>query len=232
MKKLLAIAVSSLLLTGCAPLSLDSSTARDILFSKRDFSIDVTQPDEERPITETDQPIFNASKDCRPDSDLGSLIDDEGRLLASSDLISVGGSDAYIHQDVLEFESSDLAGEFLDLVRDGLDDSDCAYNNDTDLSTFKTKYYDVSNSNEFYSVGSDDSIVWLTDSIIKTKGSSSLNIDLSSDSLHTVVRQNNYVLVLKGTIYRDSDFRGSIRDIEEDFAIIVKQFVSGKKVSN
>lgn len=231
MKKLLAIAVSSLLLTGCAPLSLDSSTARDILFSKRDFSIDVTQPDEERPITETEQPIFNASKDCRPDSDLGSLIDDEGRLLASSDLISVGGSDAYIHQDVLEFESSDLAGEFLDLVRDGLDDSDCAYNNDTDLSTFKTKYYDVSNSNEFYSVGSDDSIVWLTDSIIKTKGSSSLNIDLSSDSLHTVVRQNNYVLVLKGTIYRDSDFRGSISDIEDDFGVIVKQFVSGKKVS-
>ena len=231
MKKLLAIAVSSLLLTGCAPLSLDSSTARDILFSKRDFSIDVTQPDEERPITETEQPIFNASKDCRPDSDLGSLIDDEGRLLASSDLISVGGSDAYIHQDVLEFESSDLAGEFLDLVREGLDDSDCAYNNDTDLSTFKTKYYDVSNSNEFYSVGSDDSIVWLTDSIIKTKGSSSLNIDLSSDSLHTVVRQNNYVLVLKGTIYRDSDFRGSISDIEDDFGVIVKQFVSGKKVS-
>jgi hypothetical protein len=232
MKKLLAIAVSVLLLAGCAPLSLDSSTASDILFSKRDFSIDVTQPDEEVPISDAEQPVFNASIDCRPDSDLASLIADEGRLLASSDLISVGSSDAYIHQDVLEFETPDIAGEFLDLVREGLADSDCEYNNDSDFSTFKTKYYDISNSNDFYSVGSDDSVVWLTDSIIKTKASSALNIDLSSDSLHTIVRQNNYILVVKGTIYRDSDFRGSIRDLEDDFGIIVKQFVSGKKVSN
>jgi hypothetical protein len=232
MKKLLAIAVSVLLLAGCAPLSLDSSTASDILFSKRDFSIDVTQPDEEIPISDAEQPVFNASIDCRPDSDLASLIADEGRLLASSDLISVGSSDAYIHQDVLEFETPDIAGEFLELVREGLADSDCEYNNDSDFSTFKTKYYDVSNSNDFYSVGSDDSVVWLTDSIIKTKASSALNIDLSSDSLHTIVRQNNYILVIKGTIYRDSDFRGSIRDLEDDFGIIVKQFVSGKKVSN
>ena len=232
MKKLLAIAVSVLLLAGCAPLSLDSSTASDILFSKRDFSIDVTQPDEEIPISDAEQPVFNASIDCRPDSDLASLIADEGRLLASSDLISVGSSDAYIHQDVLEFETPDIAGEFLELVREGLADSDCEYNNDSDFSTFKTKYYDVSNSNDFYSVGSDDSVVWLTDSIIKTKASSALNIDLSSDSLHTIVRQNNYILVIKGTIYRDSDFSGSIRDLEDDFGIIVKQFVSGKKVSN
>jgi hypothetical protein len=231
MKKSLAIAVSALLLTGCAPLSLDSSTASDILFSKRDFSIDVTQPDEEIPISDAEQPVFNASKDCRPDSDLASLIADEGRLLASSDLISVGSSDAYIHQDVLEFETPGIAGEFLELVREGLADSDCEYNDDSDFSTFKTKYYDISNSNDFYSVGSDDSVVWLTDSIIKTKASSALNIDLSSDSLHTIVRQNNYVLVIKGTIYRDSEFRGSIRDLEDDFGIIVKQFVSGKKVS-
>ena len=232
MKKFFAIAVSSLLLSGCAPLSLDSSTASDILFSKRDFSVDLTQPDKETAISETDQPVFNASSDCRPDSDLASLIADEGRLLASSDLISEGSSDAFVHQDVLEFENSEIAGEFIELVRDGLADSNCAYNDDSDNTIVKTKYYDVSNSNDFYSVSSDDSVVWLTDSIFKTKASSSLDLDLSSDSLHTIVRQNNYVLVVEGTIYRDSDFRGSIRDFEDDFKVIVKQFVSGKKVSN
>ncbi len=232
MKKFFAIAVSSLLLSGCAPLSLDSSTASDILFSKRDFSVDLTQPDKETAISEAEQPVFNASSDCRPDSDLASLIADEGRLLASSDLISEGSSDAFVNQDVLEFENSEIAGEFIDIVREGLSDPNCAYNNDSDNSIVKTKYYDVSNSNEFYSVSSDDSVVWLTDSIFKTKASSSLDLDLSSDSLHTIVRQNNYVLVVEGTIYRDSDFRGSIRDFEDDFGIIVKQFVSGKRISN
>jgi hypothetical protein len=230
MKKILAIAASSIFLTGCAPLSLDSSTAGDVLFSKRDFSVDLTQADEERPISETEQPVFNASDDCRPDADLASLIDDEGTLLASSDLISVGSSDAFVHQDVLEFESPDVAGEFLDLVRDGLADSNCEYNDDSENTIVKTEYYDITSSNDFYSVSSDDSVVWLTDSIFKTKASSSLDLDLSSDSLHTIVRQNNYVLVIKGTIYRDSDFRGSIRDFEDDFGTIVEQFVSGKKV--
>lgn len=231
MKKVLAIAISSLILTGCAPLSLDSSTANDILFSKRDFSIDVTQAEKELSISEVDGPIFNSSDDCGPDDDLASLIEDEGRVLASSDLISVGSSDVYIHQDVLEFETPEIAGEFLDLVREGLEGTDCEYNSDTDFSVVKTKYYDISNTNDFYSVSSNDSVVWLADFLFKTK-SSTLKLDLSSDSLHTVVRQNNYVLVLKGTIYRDSDVRASIRDLEEDFAIIVKQFVSGKKVSN
>ena len=231
MKKIIAIAVSALLLTGCAPLSLDSSTARDILFSKRDFSIDVNDADKPTSISEAEQPVFNASGDCRPDADLASLIADQGTLLASSDLSS-DGSDAYINQDVLEFESAEIAGEFIDLVRDGLDDSDCAYNNDSEYSTVATQYFGVSTSNEFYSVGSDDSVVWLTDTVFKTTAASSLNLDLSSDALSTVVRQNNYVLVIKGTIYRDTDYRGSIRDLENDFGVIVKQFVSGKRVGN
>jgi hypothetical protein len=230
MKKFFAIAVSSLLLTGCAPLSLDSSTASEILFSKRDFSFDVSQRDEETSISEVKLPVFNASDECRPDVDMASLIADEGRLLASSDLSS--GTDVFIDQDVLEFENSEIAGEFLDLVREGLADSNCEYNSDSEYTLVKTKFYDVSTSNDFYSVSSDDSAVWLSDSIFKTKSTSSFKVDLSSDSLHTIVRQNNYVLVVKGIIYRDTDFSGSIRDLEDDFGTIVKQFVSGKKVSN
>jgi len=232
MKKILSFVLTTFMLTGCAPLTLDRSTAKDVLFSKRDFTIDLSLKDKQLSISQVEQPVFNVSKDCRADADLASLIEDEGRVLASSDF-GDEKSDIHVHQDVLEFESVELASEFLELVREGLEDPDCEYTGKLESVTSKVTYYDISTSKEFYSVDSDDSVVWFTDSVLKTKSSfSSLNLDLSSDSLTTVIRQNNYVLFLKGTIYRASKVDASMKDFEEDFAIIAKQFVTGKKVSN
>ena len=226
MKKALAIALSSFVLTGCASLTLDSSTANEILFSKSDFSIDLTEADEPRDISEQEQPIFNEGEECGPDAKMASLIDDGGMVLASSDLVSSDSFGVYIDQDVLEFESPEMAGEFLDLVREGLEDPDCAYFSETEGISFATKYFNIQTSNDFYSVNSNDSVVWLADErrVAEFLG------DLSSDSLHTVIRQNNYVLVLEGTVYRSSDANVSVSDLEDNFSIIVKQFVSGGKV--
>lgn len=228
MKKILALSLAPLLLTGCsAPLELDSSTAEDVLFSKRDFSIDLVVADEELRISDVDSPIFAASEDCKPDADIAAFIEDEGRVLASSDLVSSEDSGIYINQDILEFETPEIAVEFFELIREGLQDSDCAYNSTTDLSTVKTNLEELGTSQEVFEVQSDDSLIWIKDAIFKAE---SLDLDLSSDSLIAAVLQNNYVLVLNGTVYRDTDAQGSIRDLEEDFAIIVKQFVTGKPV--
>jgi hypothetical protein len=226
MKKVLAIALSSFVLTGCASLTLDSSTANEILFSKSDFSIDLTEADDPREISEQETPIFYASEDCGPDAKIASLIDDEGVVLASSDLVSSDSGGVFIHQDVLEFESPEIAGEFLDLVRDGLGDSDCAYFSESESVSFATEYSNIQTSSDFYSVNSNDSVVWLTD----VRRVSDFLGDLSSDSLQTVIRQNNYVLVLEGTVFRASDANVSVSDLEGNFSIIVRQFVSGGKV--
>jgi hypothetical protein len=226
MKKVLAIALSSFVLTGCASLTLDSSTAKEILFSKSDFSIDLTEADDPSEISEQEKQIFHASEDCGPDAKIASLIDDEGVVLASSDLVSSDSFGVYIHQDVLEFENPEIAGEFLDLVRDGLEDSDCAYFSESESISFATEYSNIQTSSDFYSVNSNDSVVWLTD----VRRVSEFLGDLSSDSLQTVIRQNNYVLVLEGTVFRASDANVSVSDLEENFSIIVRQFVSGGKV--
>jgi hypothetical protein len=228
MKKVLGIVMSLFVLTGCAPLTLDSSTAREILFSKDDFSTELTEADDPRKISEQEQPIFNASEACEPDARLAALIEEEGVVLASSDLVNAGSFGVYIHQDVLEFDTPQIAGQFLDLVREGLEDSDCAYNSNSETTSFATEYRSVQTSNDFYSVNSDDSVAWLTDSTIYAE----VIGDLSSDSLQTVIRQNKYVLVLKASVYRVSDVDVSVSDLKNDFSTIVRQFVSGGKVQN
>jgi hypothetical protein len=227
MKKLIGLALLTVFLTGCAPLQLDSDSAEDVLFSSRDFSLDLSSADEESDISDSEYPVFNASGDCRPDEDLKNLIEDDGKVLASSDLKSRGESGIYIDQDIVEFDTVEIATEFMDIVREGLDDKDCAYESETDSSNFRTKFEDLGVSQEVFDVASDDSVIWVSDTLAKAV---TLNFDLSSDSLTAIVRQNNYILVLEGTIYRDTDVDGSIKDLEEDFALIVRQFVSGKPI--
>lgn len=227
MKKLIGVVLLAVFLTGCAPLQLDRDSAEDVLLSSRDFSLDLSSADEESDISDTDSPVFSASEDCRPDEDLKNLIEDDGKVLASSDLKSRGETGVYVDQDVLEFESPEIASEFMDIVREGLDDNDCAYESETDSSNFRTKFEVLGVSQEVFDVTSDDSVIWITDSLAKAP---TLNFDFSSDSLTVIVRQNNYVLILDGTIFRDTDADGSIKDLEEDFAFIVRQFVSGKPI--
>jgi hypothetical protein len=227
MKKLIGLVLVAVFLTGCAPLQLDRDSAEDVLFSSRDFSLDLSSADEEKDISEIDLPVFNASDKCRADVDLKNLIEDDGKVLASSDLKSRGETGVFIAQDILEFDTPEIASEFLEIVREGLDDDDCAYESDSDSITVRTKFDDLGVSQEVFDVSSDDSVIWITDSLFKAK---TLKIDLSSDSLTAIVRQNNYVLVLDGKIYRDSDADASMRDLEENFALIVRQFVSGKPI--
>jgi hypothetical protein len=225
MKKVIGLILLPGFLTGCSPLQLDSDTAEDVLFSSRHFSLDLSSADEEEDISEAEYPVFGASDECRPDEDLKDLIEDDGDVLAFSDLTSRGETGVYISQDILEFDTPEIASEFMGIVREGLDDKDCAYESVTDSSTFRTKYDELGVSQEVFDVDSDDSVIWITDSL--RKGSF---FDLSSDSLTAIVRQNNYILVLDGTIYRDTDAKGSVKDLEEDFAFIVRQFVSGKTI--
>jgi hypothetical protein len=226
MKKLIGLLLLTVVLTGCAPLQLDSDTAEDVLFSSRDFSLDLSSADEEKDISEAEYPVFGASDECRPDEDLKDLIEDDGDVLAFSDLTSRGETGVYVSQNILEFDTPEIASEFMGIVREGLDDKDCAYESVTASSTFRTKYDELGVSQEVFDVDSDDSVIWITDNLRK----GSFSFDLSSDSLTAVVRQNNYILVLDGTIYRDTDAKGSVKDLEEDFALIVRQFVSGKKI--
>jgi hypothetical protein len=232
MRKLIGFGLLTLLLTGCAPLQLDQDSAQDVLFSARDFSVDLSLDDEEQPISEKEWPIFGSSDECLQDADLRDLIEDEGKVLAHINLESRKDSGVYIEQNIIEFQNPEIAKEFIELVREGLDSDGCAYEIDDQKFLSNLNYtessqsYDVWGlSQEVFDVSSDDSVVWVTESLfISSFG------DYSSDSLTSVVRQNNYVLVLDGTIYRVTDADGSIKDFEKDFAVIVEQFVTGKRI--
>lgn len=213
--------------TMTSPLKLDAATADDVLFGARDFSVDVAQSEDAITIAESDNPVFGAGEQCEPDARLARLISSSGTQLASRDFNSVK-SGIYVNQDILEFDSVESAQEFIALTQEGLDFPDCEFNSVTDSSTFLTTLSVIGDTQDVYGVGSDESVVWAEDQEIYAPA---LGFDLSSDSQVAVVRENNYVLVLNGTVYRDTDDFGSIRDLEDDFAVIVEQFVSGKKIN-
>jgi hypothetical protein len=210
-----------------SPLKLDAATAEEVLFTARDFSVDMGISEDDNPIRESDNPVFGVGEDCEPDGRLARLISSSGTQLATGDFNSIE-SGFYVDQDILEFDSVESAQEFVSLTREGLDYPDCEFNSVTDSSTFITTFSIIGDTQDAYGVGSDESVVWAEDQEIFAP---SLGFDLSNDSQVAVVRENNYVLVLKGTVYRDGEAGGSIRDLEDDFAVIVEQFVSGKKIN-
>jgi hypothetical protein len=213
--------------TFATPLKLDSATAEEVLFTARDFSVDLSLSDDPLAITEAENPVFGVGEQCEPDRRLADLLSSNGTLLATRDLTSAK-SGVYVHQDILEFDSVESAEKFLSVTQEGLAYSDCEYNNVDESSSFQTDISVIGDSQDVYGVSSNESVVWSEDQEILAIA---LGFDLSSDSQVAVVRQNNYVLVLSGTVYRDTDDFGSIRDLEDDFAVIVEQFVSGKKVN-
>jgi hypothetical protein len=210
-----------------SPLKLDAATAEEVLFTARDFSVDLGTSEDAISISESDNPVFGVGEECEPDGRLARLISSSGTQLATGDFNSAK-SGIYVHQDILEFDSVESAQEFVALTQEGLAYPDCEYNSVTEYSSFATTLSIIGDTQDVYGVGSDESVVWAEDQEILAF---TLGFDLSSDSQVAVVRENNYVLVLNGSVYRDTDDSGSIRDLEDDFAVIVEQFVSGKKIN-
>jgi hypothetical protein len=210
-----------------SPLKLDAATAEEVLFTARDFSVDLGTSEDAISISESDNPVFGVGEECEPDGRLARLISSSGTQLATGDFNSAN-SGIYVHQDILEFDSVESAQEFVALTQEGLAYPDCEYNSVTEYSSFATTLSIIGDTQDVYGVGSDESVVWAEDQEILAF---TLGFDLSSDSQVAVVRENNYVLVLNGSVYRDTDDSGSIRDLEDDFAVIVEQFVSGKKIN-
>ncbi len=223
----LAVGAIILATTLSAPLKLDAATAEEVLFTARDFSVDLVSAEDPISLTESDNPIFNVGEQCEPDARLAAMLSANGTLLATSDFNSAK-SGIYVHQDIIEFDSVESAEQFMAVTREGLAFPDCEYNNTDESSTFITNFTVLGDTQDVYGVTSDDSVIWAEDQVIIAP---SLGFDLSSDSQVGVIRQNNYVLVLSGTVYRDTTDAGSIRDIEADFEVITQQFVSGKRAN-
>lgn len=224
----LVVGVIVLTSTLTTPLKLDAASAEEVLFSAFDFSVELGPSEDSLSISESENPIFGVGEDCEPDARLAGLISSNGTLLATRDLNSISDSGIYVHQDIIEFDSVESAAQFVAITREGLAFPDCEYNNVDESSSFLTEFTVLGDTQGVYGVGSEESVVWSeAQQIIAFE----LDFDLSSDSQTAVVRQNNYVLVLHGTVYRDTDAFGSIRDLENDFSAIAKQFVSGKRTN-
>lgn len=226
MKKIAILTSLAFLFTGCAAqFELDGDSASSVLFSHRDFGFDVERSEDTSDIGEMKFPVFRASEDCEPDDEIAQLISRRGQVLASQ---NVGGSESevYIQQDIVEFASGDSASELLELVRLGHSDEECRKNFDNEISSQTTTFEELESADEVFGVSSDGSLLWLVDQESKANvDTGGFNADLSSDGVQVVTRKGAYVLLLRGTVYDGADI--SVRDVERDFGIVVKQFLAG-----
>lgn len=182
---------------------LDAASAEERMMSSSDFAFDISTSDEENDISEVEYPIFAASEDCTQDVDMAELID-SSTILASADWDNDGGSDSpsYFHQDVVEFRDANEAGRFLELVRDGYANEDCAYNSTSDTSIFTAFNSGLTTASIEYGVDGDESVVF--NHTFSMYVFSFGGFGFGQEGKDVLVRKGKYVLVIDATADDDN----------------------------
>lgn len=173
---------------------LDAASAEARMMTASDFAFDFSPMEDENDIAEVKYPIFAASDDCTQDTDMAELID-SSTVLASADWDNniTSDSPSYFHQDIVEFKDVNEAGRFLELVREGYANADCAYNSTSDSSIFTALNSGLTTASSEYGVDGDESVVFEhTFSIYAF----SLGFGFGQEGKEVIVRKGKYVLVI------------------------------------
>lgn len=176
---------------------LDAASAEDRMMTASDFAFDISPSDEENDISEVEYPIFASSDDCTQDGDMAELID-TSTVLASADWDNNVSSDSpsYFHQDIVEFKDANEAGGFLELVREGYANVDCAYNSTSDSSIFTAFNSGLTSASSAYGVDGDESVVF---DHTFSMYAFSLGFGFGQEGKDVIVRKGKYVLVIDAT---------------------------------
>ena len=176
------------------PLNLSKAEAQIALMQPSDFSFDVSEPEEPNTIMDdVSWVIFDAgATECSQDGEIKSLVQDQGTLLASTDL---NGTDVYFGQDIVEFESDQIPTDIVSLINSGYDNSACDYDSD-DVNTTLS---DLGSAKEKLGIGPETSTYFAQDSV--WEGAYSF---LSSKTATLAVADGKYLIVTRMSGFDDS----------------------------
>jgi hypothetical protein len=177
------------------PISLTKSSAQQALMKPSDFSISVSEPDDPKTVMDDiTWVVFSAGdSECTEDGKIKNLIQEKGKLLASTDL---NGDNVYFNEDIIEFDSDKTPGEIVKLVRSGYDNSACDYDSDTVATTFS----DFGTAKEKLGAGTENSTYYAENS-----DWSATDWDfLSSKSSSAVVADGKYLILLRLSAYSNA----------------------------
>lgn len=201
----LALALIAVLVVALTPFSLDAKTAETKLMAVKDFAFDAAFSDDPYTAEDSAYPIYRASDECSADVDMQSMINDEGTLLASADFKEnvPETNSVHVDEDIIRFETDELANKFVALARDGYDDPDCEYNSTGDYVSTTGILSGASDVQSRLGVGGSNSFFVRYQSTMEASGYYSFTI--ATDSRIAVVARGRYVGIFRGTIDADTD---------------------------
>lgn len=188
----IALVVSgALIINGLMPFKVDAAEAKIRLMDPSSFGFEMVIAKDPEPISASKNPIFGVGERCVQDTEFKALLS-QGEVLASTDLTTdlEGVKSSSFHEDLIKFESETDATRAINLVRDGFENSECAFRGEY----VNSELTGLATAQEEFGSGGSASVTFKNDMNVKSEF---LNLDFTFSGNNTYVQRGDYLLVIE-----------------------------------